>query len=125
MVIEQARNRPQTEFPFTLPCGYVDNAGRVHRDGVMRLATALDEVQPLRDPRVQQNQAYVSILLLSRVVTRLGDLAPVLPVDVERLYAADFAFLQNLYVHLNEPGAGLAETECPDCGTRFELDLDV
>jgi hypothetical protein len=125
VLLEQARNGVQTEFPFTLPCGYIDGTGQVHRDGVMRLATALDEVQPLADPRVQTNQAYVSILLLSRVVTRLGDHSPVSPFDVERLFAADFAFLQDLYVRLNEPGDGLAETECPGCGTRFALDLDV
>ncbi|HEV7214048.1 MAG TPA: phage tail assembly protein, partial [Chloroflexota bacterium] len=69
----------QTEFPFALPCGYVDEGGDVHQAGTMRLATALDEVDPLRDPRVQANQAYVSILLLSRVITRLGQVSPVTP----------------------------------------------
>ena len=125
MLVEEAPDSLQTEFPFTLPCGFMDRGGQVHRDGVMRRATALDEIQPLADPRVQTNQAYVSILLLSRVLTRLGNHAPVTAVDVERLFAADFAFLQDLYVRINEPAAGLAETECPGCGTRFALDLDV
>ena len=109
----------RTEFEFTLPCGFVDESGDLHRTGVMRLATALDEVQPLRDSRVQGNQAYVAILLLSRVITRLGSIEPVTPAMVERLFAADFAYLQELYVRINEPGAALAETQCPECGLRF------
>jgi hypothetical protein len=125
VLVEQAREGLQVEFPFTLPCGFVDGAGQVHRDGAMRRATALDEVQPLADPRVLTNQAYVGILLLSRVLTRLGNHSPVMPVDVERLFAADYAFLQDLYVRINEPAAGLAETECPGCGTRFALDLGI
>ena len=115
----------QTEHPFSLPVGYQDAEGTLHREGTMRLATAADEILPLKDPRVQTNQAYVSILLLSRVLSRLGNHSPVTAVDVERLFAADFAFLQDLYVRINEPAAGLAETECPGCGTRFALDLDV
>ena len=112
-----------TEYPFTLPRGYVDDRGAVHRRGVMRLAVALDEIQPLRDSRVQANQAYVAILLLSRVVTRLGSISPVPPVVIEQLFSADFAFLQDLYIRMNEPDAGLAETQCPDCGGRFAVDL--
>lgn len=113
----------QTEYQFTLPCGYVDERGDLHRSGIMRLATALDEVQPLRDARVQANQAYVAVLLLSRVVTQLGDIAPVTPAVVERLFAADFAYLQDLYVRMNEPSGAVAETQCPDCGARFAVDL--
>jgi hypothetical protein len=89
----------------------------------MRLATALDEVQPLRDARVQANQAYVAVLLLSRVVTQLGGISPVTPATIERLFAADFAYLQDLYVRMNESSARVAETECPDCGSRFAVDL--
>src|SRR5687768_6115227 len=91
----------RTEVEFTLPLGYVDGAGRVHRTGVMRLATALDEVQPRQDPRVQTNQAYVSILLLSRVLTSLGSISPVPPSVVEGLFSADYAYLQDLYVRVN------------------------
>jgi hypothetical protein len=115
--------RLRTEFGFTLPCGFVDDAGDLHRDGTMRLATALDEVQPLQDARVHANQAYVGILLLSRVVTQLGSIAPVPSAIVERLFAADFAYLQNLYMRINEPSVEVAETQCPDCGSRFAVEL--
>jgi hypothetical protein len=116
------RGALQTEYEFTLPYGFVDGAGDLHRTGVMRLATALDEVLPLSDARVHMNQAYVAILLLSRVVTRLGTIAPVGPAIIERLFAADFTYLQELYVRMNEPGGGVAETQCPDCGSRFAVD---
>lgn len=112
----------QTEYDFTLPCGLVDQDGSLRRQGTMRLATALDEVDAMRDPRVRANEAYLSILLLSRVVTRLGDLAPVAPDVIERLFSADFVYLQELFVQLNEDGGGVVETECPSCGTRFSID---
>jgi hypothetical protein len=113
----------QTEFPFTLPRGYVDERGDLHREGVMRLATAADEVEPLADPRVKANEAYLPILLLSRVVLRVGTLTPVPPAVVERLFAADFIYLQELYVRANDAGSEVIETECPRCGERFALDL--
>jgi hypothetical protein len=113
----------QTEFAFTLPCGYVDERGNLHRHGSMRLATALDEVEPLHDPRVQANEAYLGILVLSRVITELGDIRPVGPQVVERLFSADFAYLQDLYVRANDVGSTLIETECPSCGARFALDM--
>jgi hypothetical protein len=122
MVVAAPDSLLRTEIEFTLPFGYVDEVGRVHRDGAMRLATALDEVQPLQDPRVQSNQAYVSILLLSRVLTRVGGISPVPVRVVERLFSADFAYLQDLYMRVNEPGGTLAETQCPSCGTRFAID---
>jgi len=123
-VLDQATSRAlQTEYHFTLPCGYVDERGDLHRDGVMRLATALDEVQPLRDARVQANEAYVAVLLLSRVVTQLGDVSLVTPNVIERLFAADFVYLQELYIRMNEPDGALAETQCPDCGSRFAVDV--
>jgi len=87
----------RTEFTFTLPRGYVDAAGTVHREGTMRLATARDEIEPLRDAQVRQNEAYLAVLLLSRVVTRIGDVTEVTPDLVEELYAADFDHLQRLY----------------------------
>src|SRR5262245_14755069 len=104
----------QTEFEFTLPCGFLDDAGTLHRDGVMRRATAADEILPLKDPRVQGNQAYVIIILLSRVVTRLGSLPVINPKTIEALFATDLAFLQDLYNRINqlrEDGAA-----CPHCG---------
>src|SRR3954447_11712415 len=94
----------QTEHSFSLPRGYVDAAGTVHRDGVMRLATARDEIEPLRDAAVRENQAYLSVLLLSRVITRIGPVAPVTPEVVEGLFAADFDHLQRLYERLNADG---------------------
>ncbi|RAQ97517.1 phage tail assembly protein [Thermogemmatispora tikiterensis] len=113
----------QTEFPFTLPCGYVDARGNLHRQGTMRLATALDEIEPLQDARVRANEAYLTILVLSRVVTRLGDLHPVDVRVIEGLFSADLAYLQRLYVQINEVGTTLFETQCPRCGLRFSLDL--
>jgi hypothetical protein len=123
MAIAEPPPQLRTQVEFTLPLGYVDPAGRIHRSGVMRLATALDEVQPLQDPRVQTNSAYVSILLLSRVLISLGSIAPVPPSVVEGLFSADFAYLQDLYMRVNEPGASLAETQCPECGSRFAVDV--
>ena len=113
----------QTEFEFTLPCGYIDEQGDLHRAGTMRRATALDEVAPLRDPRVRANEAYLSILLLSRVITRLGTISPVSPSVVERLFATDFVYLQDLYARVNQVEDSLVETQCPTCGTHFALDL--
>src|SRR5215217_5494672 len=110
MLADALASAPRTAVDFTLPMGYVDETGRVHRDGAMRLATALDEVQPLQDPRVLSNQAYVSILLLSRVLIRLGTISPVPVSVVERLFSADYAYLQELYMRVNEPGGTLAET---------------
>lgn len=112
----------QTEYEFALPCGYVAEDGSLHREGTMRLATAFDEVDGLRDPRVRANEAYLSILLLSRVLIRLGDLAPVPAEVVERLFSADFVYLQELFVQLNDSGGSVIETECPSCGTRFPID---
>jgi hypothetical protein len=112
----------QTEYEFTLPCGYVDEDGSLHRDGTMRLATALDEVDAMRDSRVRANEAYLSILLLSRVVTRLGRYEPPTPEVIGRLFSADFVYLQELFVQLNDGGGSVIETECPSCGTRFPID---
>ncbi len=113
----------QTEFAFTLPYGYIDERGDRHQQGVMRLATALDEIEPLGDPRVQENQAYVSILVLSRVITRLDGVASVTPAVIERLFSADFNYLQDLYIRVNDAGTSLIETACPACGTHFTLDV--
>jgi hypothetical protein len=91
----------QTEFPFTLPKGYVDDDGRLHRRGTMRLATARDEIQPMRDTRVKENEAYLTIILLSRVITELGDIDQVTPKVVEGLFAADLDHLQDVYRIIN------------------------
>ena len=113
----------QTEFPFTLPKGYVDEQGEVHREGTMRLATAFDEIAPLKDPRVQSNPAYLLVILLSRVITRLGTLDPVNPKTIEGLFAGDLAFLQELYYRINEHGSNLIRTQCPDCSKEFDVEL--
>jgi hypothetical protein len=112
----------QTEYEFTLPLGFVDDEGNLHRDGVMRLATAADEILPLKDPRVQSNQAYLVVILLSRVVTRLGSLAQVNPKVVEGLYAADVEHLQDLYNRINRNGHAGQQAVCPKCEERFELE---
>jgi hypothetical protein len=112
-----------TEFPFTLPRGYVDDDGVVHRDGVMRLATARDEIAPLRDPRVRDNEAYLTVLLLSRVVTKLGDLEQITPGVVEGMFATDLSFLQDHYRRINTEGTPRAAVRCPSCEHGFEVEL--
>lgn len=111
------------ECDFTLPTGYLDSAGDMHRQGRMRLATAADEILPLRDPRVQANPAYLVIILLSRVVTSLGTVEAVNPKVIEGMYASDLAYLQHLYNRLNT-GSRLLSVRCPHCEQGFELDID-
>ncbi|MEV6757232.1 hypothetical protein [Streptomyces sp. NPDC051214] len=113
----------RTEFPFQLPRGYVDEAGTVHRDGVMRLSTARDELIPLRDVRVQENPAYLSVVLLGRVITRLGTLPSVHDGTVENLFASDLAFLQDFYRQINAEGHTRAAVQCPHCSEPFEVEL--
>ena len=113
----------QTEFEFTLPRGYVDREGNLHRQGRMRLSTAMDEITPMRDPRVRNNQAYLVIILLARVITKLGDLQDVNPGTIEGLFSADLAYLQDFYRRINESGVSTVEVLCPDCGGHFEVDI--
>lgn len=113
----------QTEFEFTLPRGYVDGGGNLHRKGTMRLATAMDEIAPLRDPRVRQNQAYLVVILLSRVVTKLGSVDRVTPHEIESLFTADLAFLQQLYRQVNEHGTANLLVTCPECNGELEVDI--
>src|SRR5580765_4227985 len=113
----------RTEFAFELPRGYVDDEGNVHRKGVMRLATARDEILPLRDPRVRDNESYLTVLLLSRVVTSLGTLPEVNPRVIEGLFASDLAFLQDLYRRVNQEGHTHASVTCPACGHDFAVDV--
>jgi hypothetical protein len=119
----EQQNELQTEFTFVLPRGYVDDDGTVHRHGVMRLATAKDEILPLRDARVRENEAYLTILLLARVITRLGDIDNVHAGHIERLFAADLAFLQDLYRRVNQEGHTHAAVTCPSCGHDFQVDV--
>ena len=112
----------QTEFPFTLPRGYVDSEGNVHCEGVMRLSTAFDEVAPMKDPRVQTNPGYLVIILLSRVITRLGDVTHINPKVIEGLFSADLAFLQDFYRRVNENGHSRLGVTCPHCEAKFEVE---
>ena len=112
-----------TEFTFVLPRGYVDASGAVHRDGVMRLATARDELIPLRDDRVRENSAYLTVVLLARVITRLGTITDVHAGIVENLFAADLAFLQDLYRRVNQDGHARVNVTCPDCRSKFAVEL--
>jgi hypothetical protein len=112
----------QTEFEFNLPKGYIDKDGNLHRQGIMRLANAKDEISPLQDPRVQRNQAYLVVILLSRVVTRLGDLTDINPGVIENLFSADLSYLQDLYSRINANGHSRVQVSCPECEHNFELD---
>jgi len=114
----------QTEFPFTLPRGYVDGEGNLHREGTMRLATAFDEIAPLKDPRVLSNPGYLLIILLVRVITRLGTLEHINPKVIEGLFAADLAYLQDLYSRINGTGHSRVRTQCPHCQQPFEVELN-
>jgi hypothetical protein len=117
------RQRLQTEFTFELPRGYIDAEGRLHRDGSMRLATARDELTPLIDLRVKQNPAYLSVVLLSLVITRLGTITDVRAETVEQLFASDLAFLQDFYRRINAEGHTRAAVTCPTCDSTFEVDI--
>lgn len=96
----------QTEFPFTLPKGYVDDDGTLHRNGIMRLACARDEIEPLRDGRVKENEAYATVIVLARVVTQLGTVSRISTKTIESLFVSDFSYLQDLYriVNFQDPG---------------------
>ena len=109
----------RTEHEFTLPMGFLDEDGTLHRDGVMRLATAADEILPLRDGRVERNPAYLTVILLSRVILRLGSLEQITPATIEGLFAGDLAFLQELYDRVNGL-VDLPPVQCPECAHTFE-----
>jgi hypothetical protein len=113
----------RTEFEFELPRGYVDTAGVVHRSGVMRLATARDELIPLHDDRVRENPAYLTVILLARVITRIGTITEVHAGMVENFFASDLAFLQDLYRRVNQEGHTRAVLTCPDCKHQFSVDV--
>lgn len=113
----------QTEFEFVLPRGYVDADGVVHREGAMRIARARDEIYPQSDPRVRENPSYLTVILLTRTVTRLGTLPEVDTYVVESLFASDLAFLQDLYRRVNQEGHTQAAVTCPSCNTEFTVDV--
>ena len=108
----------QTEHDFKLSKGFLDDEGRLHREGTMRLATAADEILPLKDPRVVKNPSYLIVILLSRVILRLGSLDTITPKTIESLFAADLAYLQDFYNRINcyEPDS----VTCPQCQHAFE-----
>lgn len=114
----------QTEFEFTLPQGYADDDGTLHQEGTMRLATAADEIKPLNDPRVKANLSYLTVILLSRVVTRLGTLDDVTPPVIESLFVSDLAYLQDLYERVNARRADTVDAVCPDCGEQFDVPVE-
>lgn len=113
----------QTEVEFKLPRGYMDEGGTLHQEGVMRLATAADEILPLKDPRVQSNPAYLTVIVLSRVVTKLGVLPDVNPRIIENLFASDVSYLQSLYQKINSNGNGNGRKTiaCPNCSEEIEV----
>ncbi|MFN0249855.1 MAG: phage tail assembly protein [Kofleriaceae bacterium] len=114
----------KTEFPFRLPRGYVDKDGNLYREGVMRLATARDEILPLQDYRVQSNRAYLVIVLLSRVITKLGDYTSISVDTVENLFSTDLAYLQEFYRKINEEGgAPKHHVACPKCQHEMNVDM--
>jgi hypothetical protein len=113
----------QTEFTFTLPRGYVDSAGNLHKEGVMRLATAYDEIAPMKDPRVQSNSGYLIIILLARVITRLGSIENLNTKVIEGIFAPDLAYLQDFYRRIHEDGTANIKTVCPKCGHEHEVEV--
>ena len=110
------------EFPFTLPHGFRDGDGALHREGVMRMSTAYDEIAPLKDARVQSNPGYLVLILLSRVITKLGALEHINPKLLEGLLSGDLMFLQDLYRRINETGHSRLAVTCPHCKGDFEVE---
>ncbi len=113
----------QTEFSFTLPRGYIDPAGQIHRNGAMRLATAADEIQSVQHPLVQAHETYLPVVLLSRVITHLGELPSVTPKMIEALFSADLLYLEDLYLRMNSPSQIFMTTVCPHCGQSFQVEV--
>jgi hypothetical protein len=114
----------KTEYEFTLPKGYVDEEGNLHKKGVMRLANAGDEILPQKDPRVKNNPSYLVVILLSRVITKLGEITQITPQTVEGLFSADLAYLQDFYQTINDSGSFTFKATCPQCGHKFEQEVD-
>jgi hypothetical protein len=123
---ENHKHPLQTEFEFTLPKGYIDAEGTLQCEGTMRLATAMDEIAPLRDARVKANEAYLSVVVLSRVITRLGKVTDINTDLIENLFTADLAYLQDFYRKINSAGSSEGENQmtvtCPQCQHVFEVE---
>ncbi len=115
----------QTEYEFILPKGYVDEEGNLHKKGTMRLATAADEILPMKDSRVQSNPAYLTVVLFSRVITKLGSLESINPKVIEGLFASDFSYLQEFYGRINENGTRKMKTTCPKCEHQFDAEVEL
>jgi hypothetical protein len=113
----------QTEYEFTLPKGLADENGNLHKKGIMRLATAADEILPLKDHRVQQNPSYLTVIILSRVIIKLGNLEVITTKTIENLFASDLAYLQMLYNRINGEGNARLKVTCPNCKTEFETEI--
>jgi hypothetical protein len=120
---QEPQNVLQTEYDFLLPRGFVGQDGKVHRTGRMRLATAMDEIDAMQDPRVQTNEAYLPVVLLSQVVIRLGDLNAITPQVIEKLFASDMAYLEDVYLRLNSQDTVVMGAACPHCGGRFDIQV--
>lgn len=114
----------QTIYEFTLPKGYVDSSGEIHRKGKMRLATAGDEINATRDPRVLSNPSYLTIVILSRVITEIEGMDMVTPTIIERLFTADLAFLQDMYQKINDVDVPEISVVCPNCGKTYKMPLN-
>ena len=115
----------QSEFEFVLPKGYVDAEGNLHRKGIMRLATAADEILPKKDPKVKSNPAYLTVILLSRVIVKLGNLQTINLKIVENFFVSDLSYLQEFYIRINDGGNGKIKIKCPKCESEFEVKLET
>ena len=120
-----SENIIHTEFNFILPRGLVDPQGGIHRQGVMRLATAKDEIYVQKDSRVQRDSAYGVLVMLSRVIIRLGSLSSVTPELLEELFTRDLAYLRELYNRINQQGNAYIPVECPQCSSQFSVELSL
>lgn len=116
---------PSTEFNFILPRGLVDAQGTVHRQGVMRLATAKDEIWVQKDSRVQHDPTYGVLVMLSRVITRLGSLSSPTPELLEELFTRDLAYLREFYNRINQQGNPYIPVQCPQCSSQFSVELSL
>jgi hypothetical protein len=120
-----SENTIRTEFNFILPRGLVDDRGGVHRQGVMRLATAKDELYVQKDSRVQQDSAYGVLVMLSRVITRLGSISSITPELLEELFTRDLAYLREFYNRINQQGNAYLPVQCPQCSSQFNVELSL
>lgn len=114
----------QTVYDFTLPKGFVDENGEVHRKGKMRLATAGDEISATRDPRVLSNPSYLAIALLSKVIVELEGYNAITGTTIEHFFTADLAFLQDMYQKINDVEPPMMHVVCPDCGKKIDVPVN-